>query len=76
MKVVHAPYCQNWNVIDFPLFLANPTFLDLLYGEHHKQDTMIDSDDLNEDDLFKSINETLLEIEELGINHSSEILSS
>lgn len=37
---------------------------------------MIDIDDLNEDELFKSVNETLLEIEELGgSNNSSEILT-
>lgn len=51
--------------------------LDFLYGEHHKRNAMIDIDDLNEDDLFNSINETLLEIEELDSNsNSTEILSS
>jgi len=49
---------------------------DLLYGEHLKQNSMIDLDDLNEDDLFNSISETLLEIEELESNNSSGILSS
>lgn len=40
------------------------------------RDAMIDLDDLNEEDLFNSINETLLEIEELGSNNnnSSEVL--
>lgn len=46
-----------------------------MYGEHHKRNTMIDLGDLNEDDfLTNSINETLLEIEELASNNSSEIL--
>lgn len=60
-------------------FFYQSNTLDLLYGEHHKRDTMIDLDDLNEDDLFNSINETLLAIEELGeldSSNSSEILSS
>jgi len=54
----------------------NIQHLDLLYGEHLKQNSMIDLDDLNEDDLFNSISETLLEIEELESNNSSGILSS
>lgn len=56
------------------LFFFHHHRIDFLYGEHHKRNTMIDIGDLNEDDLFhKSINETLLEIEELASNKSSEI---
>lgn len=52
------------------------TETDYLWADHHRQNTMIDIDDLNEDELFKSVNETLLEIEELGgSNNSSEILT-
>lgn len=48
---------------------------DSLFGDHHNESTLIDLDDLNEDELLfnNSINETLLEIKELKSNNSSRL---
>ncbi|XP_037025399.1 1-acylglycerol-3-phosphate O-acyltransferase Pnpla3-like isoform X2 [Bradysia coprophila] len=71
MQSLHEREINQQLQFDAELDLTEPDFL---WGEHHRQNTMIDIED--EDEFYKSISETLLEIEEMGgSNNSSEIFT-